>query len=377
MTPTAGNNDFIPLIFAADINAYSLARGFHEQYGITSLGHGKAASGPIRFSRVIDYQPVERADQPDVLPGLITRLAEQHPDRKILVLGCGDNYVREISLAAQGYPPNVVAPYMDYEQTRRLANKQLFYELCDQAGIEHPQTFIYSQEQADRLDLAFGPPFVVKPANTVAWWEHSFPGQRKVHLEPSLDGLKALLSTIYAHGYADAMIIQEYIPGGDSQLFVLTQYFDSQGALRLSCGGRVLLEEHTALGIGNSAVIMSQDLPELASRLAGLLQAQGYKGFAAFDIKLDARDGVYKVLEVNTRQGRGHYYVTGSGLNVTRFVTEDLVYGRTPPPELSARQRYLWYVTPRSVARSCAVQAGLGDIADELLRSGQAGNPLD
>ena len=372
-----GNNDFIPLIFAADINVYSLARAFHEQYGVVSAGFGKAASGPIMNSRIIQYTAVAGADQPVVLPGLINKFAAKHANQRILVLGCGDNYVRRIAEAKPELADNVIVPYLDFGHLNRLANKQGFYEICDSFGIDHPRTLVFQESDGGRLELGFEPPYIVKPANSVGWWEHPFPGQRKVHLVDSLPELKTLLSAIYAYGYCDSVIIQEYIPGDDSQLYVLTQYFDQSGLLRLSCAGQVLYEEHTAYGIGNSAVILSQDQPELAAQLAGMLAAQDYKGFAAFDIKRDPRNDSFKVLEVNTRQGRGNYYVTGSGLNIARFITEDLVYGRELVPELKLREQFLWYVTPRRVARQCAAEAGLLPLVDELMRSGKAGNPLD
>ncbi|MCL2631631.1 MAG: ATP-grasp domain-containing protein [Coriobacteriia bacterium] len=377
MALKVGNSDFIPLIFAADINVYSLARAFHEQYGIVSAGYGMAAAGPINHTSIIDYTPVERADQPDVLPGLVTDFAQKHSDQKILVFGCGDNYVQRISMARHDFPDNVIAPYVEYDDIYRLASKQSFYTLCDRYGIEHPATFVYREQMGGQLELDFDAPYIVKPTSSVTWWENAFEGQRKVHLVHDINELKTLLSTIYAHGYPDEMIIQEYIPGGDSNLHVLTQYFDGHGVLRMSGAGRVLLEEHTAHGIGNSAVIVSEDLPELPEQLAGLMTGEGFRGFACFDIKYDHRDGRYKVFEVNTRQGRGHYYVTGSGLNVARFVVEDLVYGRQLEPELSIREPFLWHVTPASVARQVAEEAGLLEHIDYLLRNNRSGNPLD
>ena len=377
MATKLGNSDFIPLIFAADINVYSLARAFHEQYGIVSAGYGMASAGPINHTDIINYQAVPRADQPDVLPQLVIDFARTYSDRKILLLGCGDNYVRRISEAKELFPENVIAPYMDFPDLYRLANKQSFYELCDNMAIEHPKTFIYRENFGGQLDLDFAAPYIVKPATSVSWWENPFPDQRKVHLVEDIDELKTLLSTIYAHGYPDEMIVQEYIPGDDSNLIVLTQYFDQQGVLRLSCSGRVLLEEHTAKGIGNSAVILSEDHLDLAERLAALLQSQGFSGFACFDIKFDQRDGLYKVFEVNTRQGRGNYYVTGSGLNIARFITEDLVYQRQLFPELKIREPFLWHVTPESVVYQCATAAGMAERVAELIKTGRSGNPLD
>ena len=54
------------------------------------------------------------------------------------------------------------------------------------------------------------------------------------------------------------MIIQEFIPGDDSFMRVLTCYSGADAKVRLMCLGHVLLEEHSPHGIGNHAVILTE-----------------------------------------------------------------------------------------------------------------------
>ena len=39
---------FQPLLFGGDINVYSVARAFHEAYGVKSIAYGKYVSFPAR-----------------------------------------------------------------------------------------------------------------------------------------------------------------------------------------------------------------------------------------------------------------------------------------------------------------------------------------
>ena len=47
---------FQPLLFGGDINVYSVARAFHEAYGVRSVAFGKYPSFPCHGSAVIDYR---------------------------------------------------------------------------------------------------------------------------------------------------------------------------------------------------------------------------------------------------------------------------------------------------------------------------------
>jgi D-aspartate ligase len=383
VTLKIGNQDFIPVVFAADINVYSLARAYHEAYGIRIKAYGTALSGPLHYTCIADYDAHQDTDNPKVLRSLLQDFAADHPAQKILPIGCGDNYVQAIAIAAEeGLPENVCQHYMKHSDLLRYAHKQNFYALCDQEKIAHPKTFVYSESFGGRIDIDFQPPFIVKPSDGVSWWRHPFENQRKVHIVSSVAELKTLLSAVYAAKYDGEVIVQEYIDGPDSDLYVLTQYIDSRGVLTLSASGRVLAEEHTPKGVGNSVVIVSEphgkQIKDTARQLGDLLLKNGYRGFASFDLKYDQRQDCLKVLEVNTRQGRGNYYVTGSGANIARFITEDLVYQRAIEPVLEV-EPYIWSVLPEAYTRRCVGDADnlLHHTGLNLMGAGRWGNPLD
>jgi len=115
------------------------------------------------------------------------------------------------------------------------------------------------------------------------------------------------------------------------------------------CLGHVLLEEHTPHGMGNHAVILTEKNEELMMKVKGLLEDLNYVGYSNFDIKYDTRDGKFKFFEINTRQGRSNYYVTGSGFNVAKYIVEDYVYNKELGFEMS-KDSHLWLVVPKKVA---------------------------
>ena len=44
---------FQPLLFGGDINVYSVARAFHEAYGVKSVAYGKYPSFPCHGSAIL------------------------------------------------------------------------------------------------------------------------------------------------------------------------------------------------------------------------------------------------------------------------------------------------------------------------------------
>ena len=316
----SNNLPFQPLVFGGDINVYSVARAFHEAYGIRTIAYGKYPSFPCFNSAIIDYRVCPDNEELDAFRRNAQAVAEEFPDKTIILLGCGDNYVQMAAHCRDSLPKNVIAPYIDAALLDRLINKEEFYALCDQYGIDHPATFIYDQSMGHNFSLPWGPPYIAKPAESVTYWATGDHSLAKVYICQSWEELLESLDHVYAAGYKNHMILQEFIPGDDSYMRVLTSYSDRNARVTTMCLGHVLLEEHSPHGIGNHAVILTECCEELQLKIKGLLEQLHFVGFSNFDIKYDSRDGKYKAFEINCRQGRSNYYVTGSGHNIARQI---------------------------------------------------------
>ena len=288
-------------------------------------------------------------DAPEVVLENVKKVAAEFSDRKVIVLGCGDNYLTSIACNLPYFPENVISPYIDLATMEVLIHKEKFYELCDQYGLDHPATFVYKKGMGHDFTLPFSGPFVVKPAESATYWDHPFDTQKKAYVLQTREEVDRVLDEIYEHGYEDSLIIQDFIPGDDSFMRVVTNYSGEDGKVRLMCVGHVLLEEHTRHGIGNHAVIITEPEPGLCEKLRTFLEAIGYTGFSNFDVKYDQRDGKFKVFEINTRQGRSNYYVTGAGYNLAKYLVEDRIEHKSCGLTI-AKNRHMWRVIPRSVA---------------------------
>lgn len=363
-----------PLLFGGDINVYSVARAFHEAYGLRSICFGKYASGPAFESAIIDYRVCAENEDAEAFLRNVKTVAEAYRDKTVLLVACGDSYVKLAAENKNLFPENVIAPYVSGEMINNLIHKERFYELCEKYGIDYPNTFIYRPEMVHDFELPFEAPYICKPANGVAYWEHPFPGNEKVFRCRDKAHLLEVLDKVYAAGYKDSMIIQDFIPGDDTYMRVLTNYSDRNGKVKLMCLGHVLLEEHTPHGIGNHAVILTEVNETLCDKMKGFLEEIGFRGFSNFDIKYDQRDGKFKVFEINCRQGRSNYYVTGAGYNIARRLIEDLVEQKDLPYTIATNPS-LWRVVPRKVAFDYIVPE-YHEKMREQMKAGRECNPL-
>ena len=340
---------FQPLLFGGDINVYSVARAFHEAYGVKSIAYGRYPSFPCHGSAILDYRVCPDNESEAAFRRNTEAVAREFPDKKVLLLGCGDSYVQLAAHCKDQLPENAIAPYIDGELLDTLINKEKFYALCDQHGIDHPATFIYDKSMGHDFTLPWGPPYIAKPADSVAYWACGVHELAKVYICQSWEELLAALDQVYAAGYPDHMVLQEFIPGDDTYMRVLTNYSDRNGKVKLMCLGHVLLEEHSPHGIGNHAVILTEHDEELSQKIKGLLEDLHFTGFSNFDIKYDQRDGKYKAFEINCRQGRSNYYVTGAGYNLAKYLVEDVIEHK-PCALTMTQNRHLWWVIPPKVA---------------------------
>ncbi|MBN7772197.1 ATP-grasp domain-containing protein [Clostridium aminobutyricum] len=369
------NKNFIPLLFAGDINVYSVARAFHEEYGIKPYVYGKYETGPCHKSKIMFYHANPKADQQETFLSLVLGFANQHEDEQILLIGCGDSYVELISSNKEAFPENVIAPYIPIEMMSNLIHKEKFYAMCDENEVDYPDTFIYHKEMGQDFELPFKAPFIVKPSSGIEYWRHPFPTQKKVYKADSMDELNSILEDIYSAGYDDTIIIQDFIPGDDTYMRVLTSYSDKHGKVQMMCLGHVLLEEHTPHGIGNHAVIITEYNETVEAQFKKLLENMNYIGFSNFDIKYDIRDSKFKVFEINTRQGRSNYYVTGAGANVAKLLVEDYIEDK-PMEEQLIKNKHLWLVVPKKVAFDYIKPEEYKKEMRELFAAGKWVNPL-
>lgn len=369
--------DFIPVIVGTDLNAYHMAASFHEAYGVKPHLLGKVQLGFTHYSTIIERTTlVDRLDDADVFCDALIAYAQQlSAEVPLLLVGTSDHYVRLIVEHAEQLGSLYRFNYPSEELLNQMLVKDRFYPLAQHHGVTIPETHIHQVGEPVELEISRFP-VILKPGNGVEYYRNPFEGQEKVYRLYSHDDVAAVIGTIEASGYRDTLIIQDFIPGDDTYIWDSVLYLNTAGRAEFVNFGQVVLQEHEASAIGNYTAIVSRFDPEVMTRLKDFLEAAGYTGFANVDLKFDSRDGEFKVLEVNIRQGRSSWYATAQGHNLAQYLVEDLIGGRQGRECAFVDEELLFTVVPKYILRHYVSDPSVQADVTRLIRQKKVHNPL-
>lgn len=382
VTTAASSAGFRPVIVGSDIGVYGLTRSFHERYGVRTTVVAFAEPGPIAHSRLIDT--VLSGTVPEEIVATLVRVAGEHAaassDRLVLLTNM-DWVVRVLvhhraELEAAGY----VLPFADAALIDRISDKAEFSAICSELGIPTPATVIQDFAGAGEpgwapLPVDFAFPVIAKPASSADYHDVKFAGKKKIYEIATPAELDRLMANLRDAGFRGRFLVQEMIPGDDTQMRSVTTYTDTSGRVTLRCSARVLLEERTPAARGNPSAMIVEPIDEILDAAQRICEHSGWRGFANFDVKLDPRDGVFKFFEQNPRIGRNNYYVTAGGQNPTEVLVDDVVHGVRREP-VTATREVLYAVVPHRLLRRYVLDPALHARVVGLMRSGRTVHPL-
>ena len=372
-----------PVIVGSDIGVYALARSFHERYGVRTTVAAFAEPGPIAGSAIIDL--VLCGTGAEEIVGALTRIAREHRaagrTETLIALTNMDWVVVILAhhravLEAAGY----VVPFADSALIDKISDKAEFMAACTELGIPVPGTVI--QDFADAADPAWAPlpvgfafPVIAKPASSADYHAVRFAGKKKIFEIADQAELDRLYASLRGAGFKGRFLVQEMIPGDDTQMRSVTAYADTSGRVTLRCSARVLLEERTPAARGNPSAMIVERIDPILDAAQRLLEHTGWRGFANFDVKLDPRDGVFKFFEQNPRIGRNNYYLTAGGQNPTEVLVDDVVRGIRREP-VTAETEVLYCVVPHALLKRYVLNPVLNARITRLMKSSRTVHPL-
>lgn len=136
MTP-----EICPVLLGADLNCYNIARAFHMAYGVKSHAFGRYAVSATKYSKIVDFHAVSDIDSDETMLRVLGDFADAHPDARLILFGCTDDYAAMI-IRNRDKLPRYTCPYPPLSLFGSISKKAEFYEQCDRFGIPYPKTLV-------------------------------------------------------------------------------------------------------------------------------------------------------------------------------------------------------------------------------------------
>ena len=377
---------FTPILLGSDINVYGMARSFNEAYGIKVKAMADAPLAATRYSKIVDVELHHGFSADPTFMDVMRKKMEIYKDHKepVILIACGDGYAELLSKHKEELSKVFIVPYIDYDLLEKLISKEGFYEVAEEYGLPYPKTKIITMDDyksGKYTDVPFQFPVELKPEDPVSWLNCQFEGRKKTFTIHDENEFKDIVGKIYTNGYTEDLILQDFIPGDDSNMRTLNAYVDKNHQVKMMCLGHPLLEDPTPQSIGNYMTILPAYDEELYEQVQAFLEKLNYTGMANFDIKYDTRDGQYKFFEINLRQGRSSFYVTLNGYNLAKWYIDDYVEDSLKDKDTVygnklKSKHVLWMGVPVKIFKEYAFENEAKDTAEELIHEGRYGTTV-
>lgn len=324
--------EFDILILGSDANAYYMARCAHEAYNKKAFLIGKDRLAFTKFSNILEITYEQDLWKEERFVEIVNQFAQARKNKKVLAISTNETYAEFLTANKDKLEKNIVFAYPDLKVLNSLTNKEIFYKTYKNKGLEFPETFYFDCTKSTLLPSTLEFPVILKPANVVIYNHLQFEGKNKIYKIENQKELEKTIKNIIKAGYKDRLIIQEFIPGDDSNLFDAVVYVDRNGKVKIQSFAQIGLQERTKSMVGNAAVLINGfnstngNTIEMMNQIKKFMESIPYHGFAEFDLKYDIRSNTFKILEINARQGRCSYYVSALGANLVKTLVEDLIY---------------------------------------------------
>jgi predicted ATP-grasp superfamily ATP-dependent carboligase len=195
-----------------------------------------------------------------------------------------------------------------------LYNKKDMCLLAKRLSIPTPDT-VFPQSRKEVLEFCERAqfPVMLKASDNIHTSRHA---GKKMVIARSKDELIGQYRAM-EDGSHPSLMIQEYIPGGDDSVWMLNGYFDEHSECLFSMTAKKIHQTPVYTGMTALGICLPNPAIELATKT--LVRAIGYQGILDIGYRYDARDGQYKLLDVNPRLGATfRLFVGHNGMDVTR-----------------------------------------------------------
>ncbi|MDA0995182.1 MAG: hypothetical protein O3A13_16340 [Proteobacteria bacterium] len=241
-----------------------------------------------------------------------------------LLIPVNDQYIVFISQHLAELAPHYVCTVQPWETHQEIISKNRLYQRCYDIGVPAPAIHeVHSAIDVDGIADKLAYPCILKPYQTPEFF--SVYGKKMIEVHDTAELLEQF-ADVQSHNL-DVMV-SEIIPGPVEDLVTYVSCLDASGDV-LAEFFTQKVRENTAYGVA-SVIKTVEPIVEIRESSLTLLRHFSYRGFSCAEFKRDKRDGVYKVIEINSRPVLYHRLFVAAGINIVALLHANLVEGKKP-----------------------------------------------
>ncbi len=238
----------------------------------------------------------------------------------------------------------------DASTVELLMDKVRFYTFCQKEGFPIPGTyFLNNMSDAENAAEKLNFPTILKPPMKTPTWEAN--AKYKVYKIESAQELRDVYRQV--HKWADTLMVQEWIEGGDDSLFSLNCYFSKQSKPLATFIAKKIRQWPPETGTSSLGVEVRND--EVLKESVKLFEYVNYSGLGYVEMKQDTRTGNHYIIEPNIGRPTGRSAITEAGgveLLYTKYC--DLVGLPLPQNRTQKYQNAKWIYLRRDLQSAYA-----------------------
>jgi predicted ATP-grasp superfamily ATP-dependent carboligase len=266
---------------------------------------------------------------------LIEVLEELGPqlDQRAVLIPSADRSVAQISRHRERLEPWYHTVLPDADTVETLIDKARFYAFAQERDLPIPATrFLRSRDDALAAAETLRFPCIIKPPFKTNAWMKNVKSKAVMtrSAEELIDSFERLSS------WTDLLIVQQWIQGGEQNLFSCNAYFDARSKPLAMFVARKIRQWPPDTGTSVLGEEVRND--EVLRQTLRLFESVSFRGLAYLEMKLDSLTGEHLIVEPNVGRATGRSAIAeGGGVDLLYTMYCDVL--GLPLPE-NREQRY-------------------------------------
>ena len=307
------------IVIGCDINGLGAIRSLAlENFHIIAMYYD-----PMEFAHASKHVhekvkiPHPRVEKKELIEFLIANSARW---KDALLIETNDEALIAVSKNKDKLEKHYKIATPEWNVLRTFIEKPETYKLAEKCGVPYPKTLLpKTLDELNRIKDEIEYPCILKPILSHEFFNR-FKSKNFEARNPNELSIKFELCRASGH----EVMVQEIIPGPDSNIFQCIMYISSDGNSNATFLDRKVRQNPPRFGVARVAI--SEDvIPQIREFTETMLKEGGFTGIAHSEFKKDPRDNEFKLMEINGRTSRSNWLATYCGVNLPWVTYMDLV----------------------------------------------------